>query len=135
MREFESRCLELKVNSSICDIRNVEALWAALKEVGNRQFCEVWLSSSDGGPALCALFNGKAAWLMYLRNDEGDPSYSTRNPDYTGPEDAKIEYRLENGQVDEYPAAWNITTPEALRALAHFFTNLERAPWLVWHEG
>ena len=40
---------------------------------------------------------------MYLRNDEGDPGYSTRNPDYTGPEDAKIEYRLENGQVDEYP--------------------------------
>lgn len=57
---------------------------------------------------------------MYLRSDEGDPGYSTRNPDYAGPEDAKIEYRLENGQVDEYPAAWNIPTPEALRALAHF---------------
>ena len=79
MPEFESRCLKLKVNSSIFDIRNVEALWAALKEVGNRQFCEVWLSSSDDGPALCALINGKAAWLMYLRNDEGDGLFHTQS--------------------------------------------------------
>ena len=125
---------ELNVNGYSFDVRNLEDLRAALKGVGDTQFSEVWLLSSDGGPSLCALINREAAWLMYLRHDEGDPGYSTRNPDYTGPEDTKIEYRLENGQVDEYPAAWNITTQEALRALAHFFTTLERAPWLLWHE-
>jgi hypothetical protein len=133
MREFESRCLELKVNSCVFDVRNVEQLSAALKEAGNSLFYEVWLSFPDGGPALCALINGEAAWLMYLPNDEGQPGCSTRNPDYTGPEDARIEYRLGNGQVDQYPAAWNITTQQAVRALEHFVTNPKPAPWLVWH--
>ena len=77
--------------------------------------------------------NAGAAWLMYLRF-EGDAGFSTRNPDYVGPPKAVIEYFLANGQRDEYPAEWNITTQEGLRALAHFFATRKMAPWLQWHE-
>jgi hypothetical protein len=42
----------------------------------------------------------------------GDPGFSSRNLDYTGPADRVIEYRLDNGQVDEYPAFWALPVGE-----------------------
>jgi hypothetical protein len=83
-------------------------------------------------PAICALINADAAWLMYLRF-EGDAGFSTRNPNYSGPINAAIE--SSNGQRDEYPASWNITKKEALPALTYFLTTEEMAPWLQWHEN
>ena len=85
-------------------------------------------------PAICALINGEAAWLMFMRC-EGDAGLSTRNGTYAGPRQAVIEYHLSNGQRDEYPASWNITTGEALRALEYFLTEATMAPWLEWSEG
>ncbi len=70
---------------------------------------------------------------MYMRY-EGDAGSSTRNPQYTGPHKAMIEYYLSHGQCDEYPAAWNITTAEALRALEYFFDEKAMAPWLTWQD-
>jgi len=124
---------ELTINGSVFDIRNLEDLEPVLSSIGGSQFYEVWLSTPEGGPSLCALINRESAWLMYLRHSEGDPGFSTRNPHYAGPPEAMIEFHLSNGQVDHYPAAWNITTEEALRAFKHFFNTLDRAPWLEWH--
>ena len=59
----------------------------------------------DPFPALTALVNGDVGWLMYLRYD-GDAGFSSRNPDYNGDPSATVSYRLSNGQVDQYPAAW-----------------------------
>ena len=49
--------------------------------------------------------NGDFGWLMYLRGN-GDPGFSSRNPNYDGPPDAQIDYELSNGQRDLYPASW-----------------------------
>jgi hypothetical protein len=65
---------------------------------------------------------------------EGDAGFSTRNPKYAGPPKA-VEYYLSNGQRDEYPASWNITTTEALRALEYFLAEENMAPWLHWHKN
>ena len=63
-------------------------------------FEDIYIRSPDPeGPILCALINGDLGWLMYLRQ-EGDSGFSSRNPDYDGPADAQIEYRLDNGQHD-----------------------------------
>jgi hypothetical protein len=70
---------------------------------------------------------------MYLRY-EGDAGFSTRNPLYAGPEKAVIEYHLSNGQLDDYPAAWNITTAEAFRGLEFFFETESMASWLHWYD-
>ena len=126
--------LELTINGSAFEVRNLEDLKKVLSRAAEGQFSEVWLCKPQGGPSLCALINGESAWLMYLRHSEGDPGFSTRNPNYAGLREAMIEFRLSNGQVDHYPAAWNITTQEALRALNHFFATLDRAPWLEWHD-
>ena len=53
---------------------------------------------------------------MFLRA-EGDSGFSSRDPSYTGDPEATIEYRLNNGQQDWYPASWSLPIGEIRRAL------------------
>ena len=125
--------MELKINKVLYEVSEVNELQVHLIHVRRTQFAEIWMQHARDWPAICALINGEAAWLMYLRY-EGDAGFSTRNPKFEGPEKAMIEYYLSNGQRDEYPASWNITTKEAVRALEYFFLKEAMAPWLEWHE-
>lgn len=95
-------------------------------------FDEVWVESPDG-QGLCALINGDWGWLMYLR-EAGDSGFSSRNADYDGPPDAEIEYMIDNGQSDLYPASWAIPVADVRRALAYFGREHQRPPFVVWHE-
>jgi hypothetical protein len=85
------------------------------------------------GPILCALINGDLGWLMYLR-EEGDSGFSSRNPNYNSPAHAQIEYRLDNGQHDLYPASWALPVEEVRRAIEYFEREHQRPPFVVWHE-
>ena len=125
--------MELKINKLLYEVSEPGELALCLAQVRRNQFSEVWMQHTGSWPAICTLINGEAAWLMFLRF-EGDAGFSTRNLDYTGPPKAVIEYYLSNGQRDEYPASWNITTSEALRALEYFLKEEAMAPWLHWHE-
>lgn len=95
-------------------------------------FAEIWVESPNG-QSLCGLINGDWGWLMYLR-EEGDPGFSSRNPNYAGPADATIEYRLDNGQHDLYPASWALPVSEIHRALNYFKRERRRPPFITWHE-
>ena len=99
----------------------------ALQRVG---FQEIWVEFDE--KSLSALVNGDRGWLMYLQ-EPGDSGFSSRNPAYAGPADAVIEYELENGQRDEYPASWAYPIEEIERALEHFRRTGERAPFVQWH--
>jgi Immunity protein Imm1 len=125
--------VELKINKVLYEVTDLDELRVRLAQIRRTQFSEVWLQHTDGWPAIAALVNGEAAWLMYVRH-EGDAGFSTRNPLYTGPNKAVIEYYLSNGQRDEYAASWNITTTGALRALEYFFEEEGMAPWLTWQD-
>src|SRR5262245_11661692 len=92
---------------------------------------EIWVDIKDG-QSMCALINGDSGWLMYLRYN-GDAGFSSRNPSYSGPPDAKQEYYLSNGQRDEYPLAWAIPIEEVHRALDHFEREQRPPPWITWH--
>jgi hypothetical protein len=96
------------------------------------QFRDVSVESPDG-QSLCALINGDCGWLMYLRHRDGDPGFSSRNPNYTGSCNATIEYVLSNGQVDEYPASWAYPTAEVERALEFFRKERVPPPFIRWH--
>lgn len=95
------------------------------------QFLELRVETPDGA-ALYALLNGDSGWLMYLR-ENGDAGFSSRNPAYAGPSDSVIQYRLDNGQLDEYPASWALPVEEVKNAIRHFLRTGEPAPWIVWH--
>jgi hypothetical protein len=99
---------------------------------GRPQFLELWVESHDG-QSMCALLNGDAGWLMYSRA-AGDSGFSSRALGYIGPADAVREYYLDNGQRGEYPVAWALPVSEVQRALEHFLTQWEPAPWVVWHD-
>ena len=71
-------------------------------------------------------------WLMYLRKN-GDAGFSTRNPHYSGDPNAVLDYRLDNGQHDQYPASWALPIAEVQRAMEHFITNAGPPTWLTWH--
>lgn len=69
----------------------------------------------------------------YLR-ESGDSGFSSRNPDYDGPPDAEIEYRLSNGHCDYYPASWALPIVEVQRTLDYFRRDGQRPPFVTWYE-
>lgn len=91
---------------------------------------EVWVTSEDG-QSMAALINRDVGWLMYLRWD-GDAGFSSRNPNYDGPPDAKTDYYLSNGQRDEYPLAWAFPVSEIRRALDYFKQERKPPPFITW---
>ena len=93
-------------------------------------FLEIWVDHSPY-PSLCALVNGAQGWLMCLRYD-GDAGFSSRNPRYTGPADATVQYRLGNGQTDEYPAAWAYPRKDVFEALLHFARHRRVPDVIEW---
>lgn len=94
------------------------------------QFQELWVRAGD--KSLSALINGEHGWLMYL-DEPGDSGFSSRNPAYDGPADAMLEYYLNNGQRDEYPASWAYPLDEVTRALEYFRREEKRPAFIEWH--
>ena len=98
--------------------------------VDRSKYDEIWVEAEDG-QAMCALINGELGWLMYLR-ERGDAGFSSRNPDYAGPEGASLEYYLSNGQRDVYPLAWALPIAEVRRALEYFKREQKPPPFIRW---
>ncbi|MFH6598459.1 Imm1 family immunity protein [Ectopseudomonas khazarica] len=92
---------------------------------------EVWVEIPDG-QSMCALINGEWGWLMYLRY-KGDAGFSSRNIKYKGPAESTIEYRLDNGQHDEYPASWAYPVAVIEHALQFFQTQQIPPTFIHWH--
>ena len=96
------------------------------------QHQEIWVTNETDDQALCALINGENGWLMYLR-EEGDAGFSSRNPDYAGPEEATMGFPLSNGQCDEYPMAWVLPVDQVYAAIEYFKTHHKPPAFIVWH--
>lgn len=92
---------------------------------------EIWVEG-PAGQMMCALISGELGWLMYLR-EPGDAGFSSRNPDYAGPQQASISYVRTNGQVDEYPAAWAYPAATVEQALEHFGRHGSPPAFITWH--
>ena len=97
----------------------------------SKRFLELWVHKADG-QALCALINDQRGWLMYLRED-GDAGFSSRDPEGRDSANAMIEYVLDNGQHDSYPASWALPVSEIERAFEFFILNSQPADWILWH--
>jgi hypothetical protein len=95
-------------------------------------FSETWIESPDG-QSLCALINGNQGLLVY-HSENANSSFSSRNPTYIGQANAMIEYQLNNGQLDTYPAAWALPVSKIREALNYFERERQRPPFIVWHE-
>lgn len=111
--------------------KTIEDFGVALDNFDVEPQFELWLKEPKG-PAVCMLRNGVNAWLMYLRH-EGDSGFTSLGDAQRS--DA-VNYRLSNGQTDEYPAAWCVPVEQCYKALAYFFVNSGLRPeWLAWRES
>jgi len=99
---------------------------------GSRQYKEIWVSP-DGRQHMCALINGTVGWIMYI-SDEYESGLCTHNDTYEGDGDIDIEYFLDNGQRDLYPARWALPVPEVEKALVLFLDSGELDSSLTWQE-
>ncbi len=128
--------MRLTINSQAVTVSTAATMgeyWQAMKR---QQFSDIWLDESDNGPALAMLVNGERAWLLYLRDHEGDPGLSSRNPHYEGSPDAHMEFILDNGQLDLYPISWTLTVEKAIAACEYFVaTSGGRSPDILWHDN
>ncbi|MEO3946880.1 hypothetical protein [Gorillibacterium sp. CAU 1737] len=96
------------------------------------QYQEIWVTNEPDEQTVVALLNGEYGWLMYLR-EEGDAGFSSRNPDYAGPEEATMEFFLSNGQCDEYPMAWVLPVERVYAAIEYFKIHHKPPAFIVWH--
>jgi hypothetical protein len=94
--------------------------------------------------------NTKFGCLMYLRHDDGDTGFTSRNPMYDESDtlgglafDCRygrdhvlvITYRLSNGQADEFPASWALPESDIMGALEYFVEHEgRRPPFIQWHD-
>jgi hypothetical protein len=142
--------MKLSVNSRTSRIASVADLRRNLAPFALQQFREIWVSmepdgipvrvvgndlmqtlghdavytsasSLKGGPSLCAHMNTNVGWLMYLRHDDGDTGFTSRNPMYDESDSTLgglafdglygrehlpvITYRWSNGMEEEFPAS------------------------------
>jgi hypothetical protein len=125
--------MQMSVNGQDFAVSILEEFRSQLAHVHDSQFAEVSVSKGEIGEsdALFVLINGDRAMLVLL---DGDCGSSSRDPEYSGPGNAVMKFKLSNGQVDEYPVRWTVPTDEALRALEFYFEHGELAPWIRWHD-
>lgn len=123
--------IELLLDGRALEAATIEQLGQQLDVIDAHARFELWISVPFG-PALCMLRNGEHAWLMYLR-ENGDHGFrSSGDPDRAG----HADYRLSNGQVDEYPLSYCIDVEDCYKAVGYFHVNDgARAPWIRWVEG
>ena len=123
--------ISVTFNGEQQDVSSIEQFGVALDRFDGTSEFELWLSSSEG-QSICMLRNGPRAWLMYLRDGDGDRGFTSQgDADCIG----VTSYKLSNGQVDEYPLSWCIDIEECYKALAYFFVNEgDRPIWLSWSE-
>ena len=127
--------MRLTINDRAFNVASVEDAQSHWETVRGQQFSDVWLDAGESGPSLCMLVNVGRAFLLYLRDHEGDTGYSSRNPDYAGPPDAVMVFELANGQRDEYPMSWTIPLEDAIAACAYFIaTQGGRSGDTMWHD-
>jgi ribosomal protein L7/L12 len=143
--------MELSVNSHTSHIASVADLRRNLAPFASQQFREIWLSVDSGGPILCAHMNTNVGCLMYLRHDQGDSGFTSRNPMHdesdtlgglvfdgrygTEKHVPVITYRWSNGMDEEFPAHWALPESDIVRALEYFVEHEgRRPPFVQWHD-
>ena len=112
------------------DVFTIEDLHRQLADP-RRKYLDLWAHAAPD-QSLVALISGTVGWLMFLR-ENGDAGFSSRNPSFSGDPDALVDYYLDNGQHDQYPASWALPIEEVQRAMEHFITKAQPADWLTWH--
>ena len=120
----------LSINRSKFEISSIKELETAWEQTADKQFREIWMEAQNG-PKLCVLCSGNIGWLMYLPKDS-EIGWSSWNSAYRGNINEMVQYRLVNGQVDEYSAEWALPENDLILAVGYFVEFGDRSPLIQW---
>lgn len=117
------------VDGRECSVASLDELRAVLSRTDGRTIQEFWLSNPDG-PRICLLRNLGQALVMFQESDE-DPGMVAVAPD-SGRSRGPVQFTLQNGQRDEYPADSIVDADQAFAAIEYFFATTAPTPALQW---
>ena len=119
------------INNNDYTAKSLKELENYLREDEASQYREIWIEHDVS--KMCALVTGKEGWLMLLRF-EGDVGFSSRNKTYKGSMDEMSNFKLSNGQIDEYPLSWSLAEDDWIMALLHFAETGHPIESVMWHD-
>jgi hypothetical protein len=123
--------MKATLNENTYEINSERDLGAYLDALDSTNYAEAWLNHKKN-ESICLLKAHNNMFLMYLRYPE-DIGFVSKG---TAQSQKSLEFRLSNGQVDEYPLSWCIESEWAYKGLAYFYENNgERSPYIEWQEG
>jgi hypothetical protein len=91
---------------------------------------ELWVERD--GRRLCVLFGSGRALLLLLRY-EGDAGFSSRSVNVSSTPKERASFRLQNGQIDEYPFEWTYPSDTGWRDLETFAVSGLVPDDIGWH--
>jgi len=122
--------IEVSYNGTTQSIGSVEELGLALDRFGLEAQFHLLLLAEDGS-SLGMLRNSPNAWLMYLRSGDDRGLVSRGDPSDRG----TIPYRIDNGQIDEYPRSWCIEVEQCYKSGCVFLCQYGAEPGFIpWQE-
>ena len=120
--------MKATINKKLFEITSENELSQFLDEINLIKEVDSWLFN-DSQESLCLMKSKEHIFLMYLRYPE-DAGFVSMNSEKST---KVVEFCLSNGQVDEYPLSWCISSESAYKALAYFYVNSgEKSPHITW---
>jgi hypothetical protein len=128
--------MQVLINGEASIIFHLDELRNCFTTISQEQYAEMSLEGTSNSSLL--MLNNKEqarALLMFVRNHDGDPGFSSRDPQIPESSDTFVEFRLSNGQLDRFLLSWTLPISEAWKVCEYFFTtNGRMAPWIMWHD-
>ncbi len=120
--------ITLTINGKEYQARSGDELTPYLQQLKFTSYNEIWATQSDCS-SLCLLTNSSRAFVLYLRYPGDSGLIATTNDQVTN---TMIEFKLSNGQLDEYPARWTVPVHDALKILTSFIQDNNLLSYVNW---
>ena len=122
--------MEIIIDCSIVKLNSEELLHQILNATDLTELHEI-LISGHGDTSLTVMTNPYGAFMMFLR-ENGDSGFTSRNQ--TKEEGEFVDFKLSNGQVDQYPLNWVIKHEEAKQAIISYYRTGNMLETINWFE-
>jgi hypothetical protein len=124
--------IQVTINSQKKEVLNAEEFLDLLRSTNHMPFRELSLSHKGDKASMTVLMNGLEGFLLYMASDD-DAGFTSRNPIKNSPTNSK-QFRLTNGQMDQYPDDWVVAQHAIEEACVFFCNSKAMLPTMMWHD-
>ncbi len=110
------------------ELNSRNQLIATIDNMIHMDYNEIWIKGK-GESSLCTMTNPSHAFFMYLRFD-GDSGFRSNNS--TADKNQTQDFRLSNGQIDQYPETWLTERARVREVILKYYDTGEMDTSLDW---